>query len=240
VSGSTAIHAMYAPRLVRGVAQTRELRLLDASGTVAVGNGTYTLLGPDGVAVDGCDGITVTAGVTASITPPSTLTLGAGYVELWSVAIDGLTAIRTIDVLVQTWALTNGEVLASAYHALQRYPTISLLMASAAGQTSWDGHAQIATARVMADLDARMTQYGGATVARTRLFWPAIDALCAEIYRTLGANGNASALAMAELHEAAYTSWWTSLVIPVDTDGDGAADTQRTATPAATPGAGSL
>jgi hypothetical protein len=77
-------------------------------------------------------------------------------------------------------------------------------------------------------------------VARTRLFWPAIDALCAEIYRTCGAYGNAAALAMADRHEAAYAAWWESLVLQVDTDGDGAADTQRAATPAATPGAGAL
>ena len=237
MSGSVAIHDMYAPRLVRGVTQTRRLELLDATGTVSAGSGTYTLLGPDGAAVSGCDGLTVTSGAV-SVPVPADIDLGAGYLELWSTTVDGLAAVRTVDVVVQTWALTSGEVLASGYHALQRYATLGRKLPI--GITSWDAQAQIATGRVMSDLDAKMMQLGGASVSRSRLFQPALEALCAEIWRVLAAYGNTSALTMAELHEAAYASWWASLVVQVDTDGDGAADTQRASTPVATPGAGGL
>lgn len=231
MSGAVALHVMYAPRLLVGATQTRRLALYDATTTVSPGGGTYTLLGPDGEAVSGCSGLTVDAGAV-SVPVPSGLTLGAGYVERWTTTIDGVPAVRTVDVVMQAWALGAGEVLAAGYHAIQRYPYLASLYA--AGQASWDAHAHLATARVMTDLDRQIAQRGGAVVSRSALFWPALDALCAEIWRVLGAHGNAAAREMEARHEAAYSAWWDTLSVQVDTDGDGAADAQRT--PDAPPG----
>lgn len=228
MSGAIAQHVMYAPRLRVGATQTRVLELLDATTEVATGDGTYTLRAPNGDAVSGCEGLTVTAG-SVSVPVPSGLTLGPGYVEEWTTTVDGVDSTRTIDVVVYTWTLGRNEVLCAALHATQRYPFLTEMYAS--GQTSWDVHARIGTARVMADLDQRLVHYGGAPVARTALFFPALDATCAEIFRALGAYGDLQRLAMAELHEAAYASWWANLKVPVDTDGDGAADTQRAPAP---------
>ena len=238
MSGHIAIGALAAARMARGVTNDRQLDLVDATGAVSAGAGTYTLRDPAGADVPGCIDLTVTSGAV-SVPVPTDATLGPGYVEIWTMAsIGGRARVITTTAVVQTWTLAYDEVLCGAYAATQRYGYIGTLLAR--GQSSWDASATIASQRVLADHDIKMEVHGGQLISRVLLAHMAADALCAEIFRVIGSNGNEAALRMADTHEAAYASWWTSASAKVDTSGDGAADVQRAASPAATPGAGSL
>lgn len=215
---------MSQPRLAVGLTQTRTLAVLSSTGSQAVGAGTYTLLGPDGAAVSGCSGLTVTAGAV-SVPVPSGLTLGPGYIEVWSVTIANVARVWRVAATMQMWALLDDEGLVAGGHVVARYPYMASVLAS--GQSSWEQSAYIAHHRVMGDADRRMATVGGSLTDRTALVWPAIEALCAEVWRVLGAHGNPVALEMADRHELAYASWWETMSAGVDTNGDGAADTQR-------------
>ena len=228
-----ALHALSPVILTRGRTNDRHIVVMSGTATVSIG-GTYTLLGPDGAAVSGCSGLTITAGQVA-VPVPSGATLGSGYTEQITITSGtgtGITRDWTSPAHVWTWSMDHEEVLASPVHFLFRYAHETRYPS---GQTSWEPQAQVASGRVMRDAVRLLPTTGVQLVSRADLFGAGLEALCAEVYRTLSSRGNPGARQSMLDHEAAYADEWRQILAGIDTTGDGVRDAQ--ARPVDAPGA---
>ncbi len=219
-----ALHALSPTILAMGHTNDRHIIVMSGSATVSVG-GTYTLRGPTGAVVSGCSGLTITAG-QVSVPVPDDITLGSGYTEeinITSGTGSGVNRWWTAAAHVWTWSMDHEEVLVSPVHFLFRYPQE---IRYASGQTSWESQAQVASGRVMRDAVRLLPSTGSQLVSRTDLFGPGLEAMCAEVFRSMSSRGNPGARMSMEMHEAAYQDEWREILAGIDTTGDGVRDAQ--------------
>lgn len=195
--------------LVRGA--TRPVELL-ASETV--GNGTLGIVARDGLTVATA---TVTAGA-ASVTVGGSVDVGAEYLAVWAVTIGGESRIVTQYCVIAAADLSLPPIVSETVETVTG-------MAPASG-SSWEGVIRAAWARVLLDLRRLWPAIrSGVLESPAALAQVTVHAAEALAYRQAGAYTGGVARDWYDDAERLYRAAWADLMLPVDTDGDGVADT---------------
>jgi hypothetical protein len=198
------------------VVGTSRPRSLGADDTV--GNGTYTLLNAAGSTVTTA---TVTAGA-CTVTLGGAVPVGARYLEVWAVTIGGQSQRITRPVMVAYSDFESAPIVEATITA------ITGLGAPAAG---WGVAVSAAWSRVLLDLWQR---WPAIRSADQMLDSPAsLAQLCvyaaasqASVYA--GTYTGGVARDWHEVWEARYRDGWRDLMLALDTDGNGVAETDPT------------
>lgn len=218
------VEGLRPPIITTGVQQTRHLHVYaDAASSEGSHAGTYTLLNRAGTAVSGATNITVTASVTAAMTPTG-IEPGDGYTEVWTLSVGGVTRVWRIAAIVQDWTLADDELLVAPVHILSLYAGMTEYPP---GVTSWLSICVAATGETLTDYARLVPLRGAQSTDRGLLMLAALEKACERVLRAMARHGNQAAATAADGHLAAYMDRIGSLKVPIDTDGNGAPDEVR-------------
>lgn len=209
--------------LIRGVTQTREIKVYDGITELTVDNTTTTYVLKNAAGVTQVSGVTTSGAVSVAV--PADLAIGVGAYEVWTPYVSSGTAVGPIrrSVLVTTSAMVHSPITNRAViigHAgWDTYPS---------GSTSWASQIRAGWARILRWL---MTQ--SALAAGHELHDPgvltqaALYAARAEVALYMATHGEESSMAWHKHYTNLLADELESLVVRYDSDGDGIADDEH-------------
>jgi len=220
--------ATYTPDLMRPVIYPRGLTISrsltvysgasDVTSTIA---GTYALYDATGTSI--VTGTVATGAVSVAV--PSTLDLGSGSYEVWSITSPFVGTVR-VPVYISAsldsrWNLiSHGQLIQSNSWLAIGYP---------AGRSSWEDFCTAATTETLQVLTRQgrwSTEANADLFSASPLTVPTYHRCMEMIYRDAGAlNGAPHFAILAEYHAEQNRDWWARATVAWDEDEDGTADT---------------